>query len=103
MTDKLSAALDPMLQAINNKIVNITVAGGVAVAGKAAQNTENLALKSLAEIPVTEIFSHDLNAAAVATAIGTAYIIFQFAREGVRGLVWLFTKYRARRDKLGGK
>lgn len=101
MTDKLSA-LDPMMQAINSKIVNITVAGGVAVAGKAAQTTENPALKSLAEIPVTEIFSHDLNAAAVATAIGTAYIIFQFAREGVRGLIWLFIKYRARRDKFRG-
>ena len=96
MTDKLSA-LDPLMQAINNKIVNLTVAGGVAVAGKAAQTTENPALKSLAEIPVAEIFSHDLNAAAVATAIGTSYIIFQFAREGVRGLIWLWRWYRARK------
>jgi hypothetical protein len=98
MTDKISAALDPLIQTINNKIVNLTVAGGVAVAGKAAQTTENTHLKSLAEIPVTEIFSHELNAAAVATAIGTSYIIFQFAREGVRGIVWLWNWYRARKN-----
>ena len=96
MTEKLSAALEPIVQAINNKIVNLTVAGGVAVAGKAAQATENPTLKSLAEIPVTEIFSHDLNAAAVATAIGTSYIIFQFAREGVRGVIWLWRWYRGK-------
>lgn len=90
MLGKIAEALEPIVNAINNKLVNITVAGGVAVAGKAAQTTENSTLKSLAEIPVTEIFSHDLNAAATATAIATAYIIFQFVREGIKGLIWIW-------------
>lgn len=97
MIDKIGGALDPLLHAINNKIANLTVAAGVAVTGSVAQVTSNPKLKSLAEIPVTEIFSHDLNAAAVATIVGSAYIIFQFSREIIKGIVWLWRHY-ARKD-----
>jgi hypothetical protein len=88
MPEKLISAMEPVIQAINNKFANLTIATAVAVSGKAAELSENTRLKGLAEIQVTEIFQHELSAAAVATLIGSAYIILQFAIAIAKGVIW---------------
>jgi len=98
MIDKIGGALDPLIQAINNKLANVMVAAGITVTGSVAQVTSNPQLKSLAEIPVTEIFQHQVSAASAATYIGSAYIILQFSILIFKGIIWLWRTVRARNN-----
>ena len=98
MLEKIITALEPIIHAINNKIVNVTVATGIAVAGKVSQESSDQKLKSLSEIPVTEIFQHEVSAASAATYIGSAYIILQFTIIISKWVIWLWGRYRARND-----
>lgn len=96
MTEKIASALDAMIQAANHKATNYAIAAGLVVTGQTAKEAGSPEFKSLSDIHVTELFSHDLSAAAVATLVGSAWIIFQFSREIIRGIVWALRKYRAR-------
>lgn len=94
MLGKISELIDPVTQAINNKLVNMVVAAGVAGAGKIAQESSDSHLKTLSEIPVAEIFQHPVSAASAVTYIGSAYIILQFIILIAKGVIWLWGKVR---------
>lgn len=81
--------LDPIIQAVNNKVTTMFVAAGVFVTGQTSTS-----VKSLNEIPITEIFQHDLSALAWTMLIASAWIIVQFLNfAGVfRGIAWLWRK-----------
>lgn len=94
MIDKIGSALEPIIHAINNKLANMAVAAGVAVVGQVSQVSSSPQLKSLSEIPVTEIFQHPVSAASAATYIGSAYIILQFLILIGKALFWAYKKFR---------
>lgn len=98
MTEKIASALDAIIQAANHKATNYAIAAGLVVTGQTAKEASAPEFKSLSDIPVTELFAHDLSAAAVASLVGSAWIIFQFSREIIRGIVWLWGRYRERKN-----
>ena len=85
-------ALDPIIQAANNKITTMFVASGALALGQTSS------VKSLNEIPLSEIFQHDLSALAWTMLIASAWIIVQFLSfAGVfKGIAWLWERFRAR-------
>lgn len=87
-------ALDPMIQAANNKITTMFVAAGTLAVGQTSS------VKSLNEIPLSEIFQHELSALAWTMLIASAWIIVQFLNfTGVfKGIAWLWGKIRARKN-----
>jgi hypothetical protein len=87
--------IEPLLSAINHKLTTTFIAGAVAVTSQTSP-----AVKSLNEIPITEIFSHDLSALAWTMLIATGWIIVQFLNmAGVfKGIGWLWSRYRARNN-----
>jgi hypothetical protein len=88
------AVLDPLIQAANNKITTMFVAAGTIAVGQTSS------VKSLNEIPLSEIFQHELSALAWTMLIASAWIIVQFLSfAGVfRGIAWLWRRISARRD-----
>jgi len=92
MRDAISV-IDPLIQAANNKITTMFVAAGTLAVGQTSS------VKSLNEIPITEIFQHDLSALAWTMLIASAWIIVQFLNfAGVfRGIGWLWRRLRARK------
>ena len=97
MTENLLNAIAPLINFINHKITNTVLAAGVFTAGQTSES-----VKGLGEIPITEIFSHDISALAWTMLIATGWIIFQFAREAVKGIIWLgraIAEWRAARGR----
>jgi hypothetical protein len=89
MRDAL-VAIDLLIQAANNKITTMFVAAGTLAASQTSS------VKSLNEIPITEIFQHDLSALAWTMLIASAWIIVQFLNfAGVfSGIGWLWRRLR---------
>lgn len=86
MKDAVSA-LEPLIQTANNKLTTMIVSAGTLAV------SQTPSVKSLNEIPISEIFQHDLSALAWTMIIASAWIIFQFAREIIRGAIWLWRRY----------
>ncbi len=82
-------AISPLIEWINHKATTTVIAASVAVTGKVTPE-----VKGLAEIPITEIFQHDLSALAWTMLIASAWIIFQLGREIVKGVIWLWRNRR---------
>jgi len=88
-------ALNTINHIVNHKITTMFVATGVFVTGQTSPS-----VKSLNEIPITEIFQHDLSALAWTMLIASGWIIVQFLNfAGVfRGIGWVFRWLRARKN-----
>jgi len=88
----VSSLLDAISHTVNHKITTMFVATGVFVTGQTSPS-----VKSLNEIPITEIFQHDLSALAWTMLIASAWIIVQFLNFAglFRGIAWLWRWFRA--------
>ncbi len=84
MLENLLPGLAPLINFLNHKITTTVMAGGLIVTAKSSDS-----VKGLADITPAEIFTHDLSALAWTMLIGTAWIVFQFAREAAKGIIWL--------------
>ncbi len=100
MLENLLTGLAPLMNFLNHKITTTVMAGGLIVTAKSSDS-----VKGLADITPGEIFTHDLSALAWTMLIGTAWIVFQFAREAAKGIIWLskaISDWRAARAKADG-
>ncbi len=84
-----------MIELINHKMTTWFVAAGTLAVGQSPS------VKSLNEIPLTEIFQHELSALAWTMLIASAWIVVQFLN--FAGLFkfasWVWSKYRDRKNK----
>jgi hypothetical protein len=87
--------VEPLVSAINHKITTTFIAGAVAVTSQTSPS-----VTSLNDIPITEIFNHELSALAWTMLIATGWIIVQFLNmAGVfKGIGWVWRRIRARND-----
>jgi len=86
--------IDATTQLINHKATTMFVAAGTLAVGQSSS------VKSLNEIPLTEIFQHDLSALAWTMLIASAWIIVQFLNFAglFRFIKWLWEKFRDRKN-----
>lgn len=94
MTEKMLSAVEHLLQVINNKATNLSIAAGVVVAGQTAKDASASEFKSLSEISLSELFMHELSVASIISLIGCAYIVLQLLNlcGFFKAIKWVYNK-----------
>lgn len=97
MTEKnLPVTLKEVIsEAWHNKFFNIGIATGytITAAASASENKAPATFKTLADIPITEIFSHDLSAQAAFGIAGGIYLIIK-CLDGIKFFSFVAWAYR---------
>lgn len=74
-----SGILERLMEIWNNKVFNIGLASGYAIAAKVSASDPSpvVPYKTLADIPITEMFSHDLSAQTAFGIVGGLYVFIK--------------------------
>lgn len=90
----LSRLAERAIEVWNNKLISLTVASGYTItATVSASDKPPATFKTLADIPISEMFSHDLSAQAAFGIVGGLYIFIKLL-EAIKAFSFIAWAYR---------